>query len=177
MNGENLYYEIQKSPKWFLLTTLVLFNGIFLFVIVSQYIESVDSGLDPIIDSNILISWSIVILMSVFFKIMRLETIIRGNGIYVRFFPIQLSFKFYSFESIGNCYINKLTWIPKFRDTRFFCFGRHRMIKMAGYYGMQLEFLNGSSLFIGTKNPEVIDKVLEQLRSKTILSKSKKRLI
>ena len=92
MSNESLYYEIQRSPKWLLVNALILLNGMFLFVIVSQYFKRVDMGIETLIDPNILISWSIVILASIFFKIMRLETIIRSNGVYICFYPIQLSY-------------------------------------------------------------------------------------
>lgn len=161
MSDENLFYEVQKSPKWLLLVVLALLNGIFLFAVVSQIFDRIQTQEHSYVDLEIVISWLIVILASLFFRNIRLETVIRNRAVYVRFYPFQRSFRMFPLDVVGNFHIREVKIMSKRRT--FKPFGRHLAFYMFGKYGVQLEFINGRSLFIGTKKPREIIEVLEQL--------------
>ncbi len=95
---------------------------------------------------------------------MRLDTLIKKNGIYVRFFSFHWYFKKFPWKKIALSYIRKYSAIADYGGwgIRLGLFGKGKAWNVSGDKGLQLEFTNGKKLLIGTNQPEALAATLEK---------------
>ncbi len=93
---------------------------------------------------------SIFFLGSIYFMSFRLETQIKAEGIYVRFFPQQLSYKLYAFSDIKSIEVREYSPMAEFGGWGFKGSDENKAINASGNKGIQLIFNNGKKLLIGT---------------------------
>ena len=102
-----------------------------------------------------------VLLPFIFLVVMKLETTITNNGISFRFYPIHLSFKYYSWEEIENAYVREYSPMREFGGWGFK--GSRDGIKafnMSGNKGLQVDLKNGKRFLIGTKKKNEMECVV-----------------
>ena len=95
----------------------------------------------------------------------RLDMQIKKDGIYVRFFPFHLNFRFFSWEVISKSFVRQYNPIAEYGGWgfRLGLFGRGRALNISGDKGLQLEFSDGKKLLIGTIMPEELRETLIRL--------------
>jgi hypothetical protein len=84
-----------------------------------------------------------------------LDTLIKEDGIYVRFFPLHRTFRKYSPASLAKVYIREYGSLREYGGWGV-CSGlsgNGRAYNVAGAEGIQLVFKDGSKLLIGTQMP------------------------
>src|SRR5215212_347250 len=99
MDNEILFTERQKFTQWWLWAILFIVNGLSIFSVCRQIIDGEQFGDKPG-DIGLLFVTGVTLLFTVLFFYCRLDTIIKKDGIYVRFFPFHLKFKHYNWENI-----------------------------------------------------------------------------
>ncbi len=93
MDNKIFFSETQRFKQIWLWLMLLPVNGLFIFAFFWQVIRGNQFGGKPISNTILLIVMSFTILLSLLFFILRLDTAISSDGIYVRFFPIHKRFK------------------------------------------------------------------------------------
>ncbi len=147
-----LFSEKQQFRQWWLWLLLLL-------VAASPFLApSADKSL-------ILLSSSVFLILAAFFWTLRLETEIRTDGVYVRFFPFHLRFRRYPWSSMKACYVRRYAplWEYGGWGLRFSIKGNGGAYNVSGNEGLQMVFLDSSRLLIGTRYPEEITAILKQL--------------
>lgn len=91
MNSKNLFTERQRFKQWWLWVILLGIMGLFLFGVIKQVIYGQQFGDKPMSNTGLLISTILFSLFTLLFIIYRLDTIIKKDGIYVRFFLFILN--------------------------------------------------------------------------------------
>lgn len=164
MENEILFTEKQKFKQWWLWLILLFVNGIFLFGVFIQVIGGQQFGDNPMSDPMLLIITGLVLLLSLLFLSFRLETQIRTDGIYVRFFPFHIAYRHYTWNSLVKSYIRQYSPITEYGGwgLRFGIFGNGTAYNISGNMGLQLVFTNNKKLLIGTQQPEEITAVLQK---------------
>jgi hypothetical protein len=111
----------------------------------------------------------ISILVTILFFYLKLETLIKKDGIYVRFFPFQISFRHFTWAMLKKIYIRKYRPILEYGGwgLRLQLFRKGKAYTVSGNKGLQLEFVNNKKLLIGTKKAEELTEILKQLRHLT----------
>ncbi len=101
--------------------------------------------------------------MSVFILNFRLDTVIKTDGIYIRFFPFHRTFRFYAWETLAKCYVREYSPIGEYGGwgLRYSMSGKGKAYNFSGSKGLQLEFFNGDKLLLGTRKPEEITTILQ----------------
>lgn len=160
-----IFSEKQRFRQWWLWMIFLGINGLFLAGAFKQLIGGEQFGNKPMSNTGLLISVSVCLLITALFFILRLETKIDNKGIYVRFFPFQMSFRFYPWESIDKAYVRKYSPIMEYGGwgVRFGLMGNGRALNVSGNQGLQLEFNKDQKLLIGTHKPEELSAVLDKL--------------
>jgi hypothetical protein len=130
----------------------------------TQIINGHTFGEKPASNSQLLIGAALSLLISIFVLSFRLDTQIKTDGIYVRLFPLQLSYRFFSWKSLLKCYVRKYNAIAEYGGwgLRLGLFGKGRAYNISGDEGLQLEFTNGKKLLIGTQKPQELTEVIEE---------------
>jgi hypothetical protein len=152
----------QKRLTFFLLIGMI---GIHLYFIYQQLIRHIPVEYISLSDKEILESSTIILLVTIAFFLIRLDTLIKEDGIHVRFFPFQLHFQHILWHSLSKCYIRKYSAIWEYWGFGFRIGSFTRMGKaytVSGKKGLQLEITNDQKLLIGTQKPEELSAVLEK---------------
>lgn len=90
MNKEILFYEKQRFTQWWLWIILLAVNGFFLFGIYKQIIIREQFGDKLMSDTGLIIITLIILSITSLFSRFKLETLVKSDGVYVRFFPLHL---------------------------------------------------------------------------------------
>jgi hypothetical protein len=165
MNNELLFTEKQRFNQWWIWLILLGVNGLFLFGIFKQIIGGQPFGDKPMSDTGLVLGTILSILFTFLFLNFRLDTLIKTDGIYVRFFPFHLKFKHYAWESLTKSYIRKYSPISEYGGwgLRYGLFGKGNAFNVSGNNGLQLQFTNNKKLLIGTSKPDELYEILYQI--------------
>ena len=164
MNEKVFFTEEQKFKQWWLWLILLGINVIFIVGIIKQIYYKEPYGDNPASNTILLLTFCGTVLFTLLFYYFKLQTIIKLDGIYVRFFPIQIAYKKYSWESLNKTYIRKYSPLGEYGGWgfRFGIFGNGygNALNVSGNMGLQLKFLDKTNLLIGTNKPEELKKIL-----------------
>lgn len=165
MNSNYLFTEKQKFTQWWIWLVLIGINGMFLYGIYRQIILNEIFGDNQISNEALIVLYVLTLLITLLFVIMRLDTKINKEGIYVRLYPLHLNFKFYKWDEIEKAYIRKYNPILEFGGWGLRIGFKGMAYNVSGNKGLQLEFKNGNKLLIGTNRAEELEKVLYTLNN------------
>lgn len=165
MNNEILYTERQKFKQWWLWLILLGVNGLFLFGVFKQVIYGEQFGNKPMSNTGLLIATCVTILLTILFVNFRLDTTIKEDGIYVRFFPFHLKFKHYTWDTLTKSFVREYSPLTEYGGwgMRLGVFGKGGAYNISGNKGLQLEFANKKKLLIGTNKPNELTETLKKI--------------
>ena len=158
-----LFSETQRFRTWWVLILLIGCSTFFLMEIVDNFATKKESKEEIFYICVEILS---LVIFNFLFFIFRLETQITKEGIYVRFFPFHLKFKFYDWKNISKSYIRQYQPIIEYGGwgIRIGLFGKGRAFNVRGNKGLQLEFKDNNKLLIGSNNSEELERVLMTLK-------------
>ncbi len=164
IENEKLFSETQRFKQWWLWILLLGIDGLMLYGVYSQVINGQQFGDKPEGNAELLIGAGISLLVTIFVLSIRLETLVKEDGIYVRFFPIQLSFRFFPWRSLTECHVRKYNPIAEYGGwgLRLGLFGKGTAYNISGNEGLQLEFTDRKKLLIGTHKPAELQEVINK---------------
>jgi hypothetical protein len=161
-SGNNaLFMEEQRFKQLWIWILVLLPAVIAWYSVIGQLVFKRPFGTNPASDNCVLLTGIIFgVMLPLFMASLRLATEVRLDGLYVRFYPLQRSYRSFSFDSIRSC--NILTYRP-IRD-----YGRWGIryglkgmaYNVSGDREVLLELRNGSKLMIGSQHPEGLEAAL-----------------
>lgn len=165
MTNEILFTERQRFKQWWLWLILLGVNAIFLFGIFKQVFAGEQFGDKPMSNTGIVIAAGLIFFLTILFVNFRLDTIIKKDGIYVRFFPFHMKFKHYAWEKLTKSYVRQYSPITEYGGwgLRLGSFGNGAAFNVSGNKGLQLEFKENKKLLIGTNRPEELKETLNKI--------------
>ena len=167
MNQLLLFSETQKFKQWWIWLLLLGLNGTILFGIYQQLFLDQQFGNKPMSDVSLIVTGIFISLLTIVFLLFKLETHIKEDGIYVRFFPIHISFRFYTWESISKLEVREYKPISEFGGWGLRGFGKNRALNISGNIGLQIEFKDGKKLLIGTTKSDELSDVIHRMKKIT----------
>ncbi len=165
MNNEILFEERQRFKQWWLWLILLGINGLFLFGVIKQVLGGQQFGSKPMSDTGLLIATGLTILLTLLFINFRLDTQIKKDGIYVRFFPFHKKWKHYTWDSLTKSYIRQYSAIKEYGGwgLRIGLLGKGTAYNVSGDKGLQLEFTTNKKILIGTNRVDEITETLNKI--------------
>lgn len=163
MKNEIIFSEQQKFNQWWLWLILIGINGLFIYGLIVQVFGGGHFGSKPMSNIEIVSVSIIILLFTIFFLNFRLDTSVKKEGIYVRFFPFHFKTKFYAWDRINKLYLKKYSPVKDFGGwgIRIGFSGKGKAFNVSGNIGLQIEFKNGKKLLIGTnKYKELSDSLI-----------------
>ena len=151
-DDEILFTESQRFSFWWLWLALIIPNCIVLFGIYKQVMLGQPFGNHPVSNTGLFLLEAMVLVICALVLSFRLDTQIRKDGVYVRFFPLQIKFRHYNWNVISKAYIRQYHPISEYGGwgIRFGLFSNGRALTVSGNKGLQLEFIDDRKLLIGT---------------------------
>ena len=163
MNNKTLFSERQRFRQIWVWILLLGINGLFIYGLTKQVYFREKFGDRPMSNTGLIITTILVFFISILLLGMRLETEIKTDGIYVRLFPIQWTYRFYSWDNLDHLYVRQYSPIGEFGGWGFRGFRNNRALNVSGDKGIQLVMRNGVRLLIGTNKPSEVADTLMQL--------------
>ena len=110
-----------------------------------------------------IIPFTVIILVNALILFSKLETMIKEDGIYVKFFPFHFSFKRYEWQTQKEVYVRKYLPLSEYGGwgVRWGIAGK--AFNVSGKWGIQLVSKEGRRLLIGTQKAEDVRKVLDDV--------------
>ncbi|MDK2946979.1 MAG: hypothetical protein PWQ63_139 [Methanolobus sp.] len=162
-----IFREVQKFRQIWLMALLLVTTGITWYGAIDQLLYGRPFGSNPVSDKGMV---AILIGMGIIFPLfmlsIRLVFVVRNSGLYVKFFPLHLSFKHYPFNDIISAEV------VRYRPLRDYGgwgirYGRNsKAYSVKGNKGLMLEFKNGKHLMLGSQQPDVLKMSIEQGRNR-----------
>jgi len=167
-DAELLFKEVQRLKQpwvWVLLIAMLLFATVpNLITVANQLYFHAPTSKKPSSNTTLLLVTLTTLLFPLIpiylIGIMKLETLIKSDGIYVRFLPIQIKYKCYLWSNITKCYIRNYNPIGEFGGWGLRGLGKNKALNVSGNMGLQLETIDGDRMLIGTNKSDEITAVL-----------------
>ncbi len=96
----------------------------------------------------------------------KLQTIVRSDGLYVRFFPFHIKFKRFVFEDIGQYFAREYKPLMEYGGWGIKFGFKGKAYTVSGNKGLQIVFKNGKKLLIGSQNPETLVDAIDSIVKK-----------
>ncbi len=158
MENKFEFTEKQRFTQWWLwlLLSAVMMYIIYNFIEDRQYFSTLELA----------ISILIPILVIILFLAIRLETKIDAQGIYVRFFPFQITFRHYPWRNITKAYVRKYSPLGEYGGwgIRLGLFGTGKAYNVKGNQGLQIILNDEKKILIGTQKQNELKLYLENLK-------------
>jgi hypothetical protein len=166
MDTKILFSETQKFKQWWLWILLIGINAVMFYGVYVQVIQGQPFGDKPASNTSLLIGCGISLLITILVLNFRLDTQVKNDGIYVRLFPLQLSFRFFPWNNLSECFVREYNPVAEYGGwgLRLGLFGKGTAYNISGNKGLQLQFNNNKKLLIGTQKPEELQQVINQFR-------------
>ena len=150
-----LFQETQRFRQWWLW-------GILLLTAFSAIIIPLFFAKEHELTLALSIGGGTMILTSLFLYMMRLETALKKDGIYYKFFPFHLGHKQISWDQLEEVSIKKYNALKEYGGwgIRYGLSGTAYNVQ--GNIGLHLTFKNGKKLLIGTQKAEELQRALQQ---------------
>lgn len=164
MSNEVLFSEKQKFNQWWLWLILLSLNGLFLYGFFKQVINGEQFGDNPMSNTGLLFATCSIVLLSIFFLNISLQTVIKRDGVYVRFFPFHFRFRYYAWDKLTKVYVRQYSALKEYGGwgIRYGPSDKGVAYNVSGDKGLQLELSAHDKLLIGTNKS---DELVETLRS------------
>lgn len=165
MKKNEHFREIQSNKPWWYWMLLIATNGFLLFACYQQLVLGKQFGTNPASDGWLIFIAIFTLLGSAGILAAKLDTYIDKTGVYVRFLPFQRKYKFFDWKSVASYEVRKYNpslefggWGYRYRS------GKKIAYSMRGRIGLQLTFLDGKKVMIGTQKSEEMFDFLKRLK-------------
>ena len=164
MEDDVLFSETQRFKQWWLWALLIGINGMLIFGIVKQVFLGQQFGTKPASNAELMVIFGVQFFLTALFLSFKLDTRIKNDGIYFRFYPFHSSYRYQSFDALKKCYVRKYSPILEYGGWGLrFGSMRERAFNVSGNMGLQLQLHDNKKILIGTKRPEQITTVLKEI--------------
>jgi hypothetical protein len=163
---ELIYREEQRFGSWLrwliaLLMALAVPFSIFSLTKIPS--EQGSSDILPIL-TLIIVGICVPIAVALLFWVLKLETEVRSDGLYIRFFPAHIHFKRFRVEDLSECYARKYKPLLEYGGWGIRCSLRKgKAYNVSGNKGVQLVFISGKQLLIGSQRAEELEEAIRSI--------------
>lgn len=165
-----IFREVQTFSSW-LRIVLVVLMAVSVVIFAIALWETITEPESPDILVPVLltiVAMAIPIAVTILFFILKLETEVRSDGLYVRFYPLHIRYKKFTPQDLAEHYSRTYKPIREYGGWGIRCSftGKGKAYNVSSNKGVQLVLTNGKKLLIGSQKPDeivaAIDKMLKQ---------------
>ena len=162
----NKFTESQRFNQWWLWAIIIL--AVLAPFLVFFFKMGGHASANPAINVfEVVIVFCVLLLV----RLCHLTTTIDETGIYYRFFPFHFKTKKVGWGEIERAYVRKYSPIGEFGGWGYrISFNGGTAYNIAGNIGLQIVFVSGKKLLIGTQQATAVSEVLLELVSEGIVT-------
>lgn len=155
------FTEKQRFTQWWIWLLFLFIIGTFGAAIVMQVIYHKDFGDNPMSDIGLFIGLTLSLIALIFFRSLKLETIIDNQGVKVRFYPFRRKFLEIPWSLIQTAEVRKYSPMSEFGGWGVRGIKSDRALTVSGRHGLQLVLTDGRKLLIGTLKFKELEQVIK----------------
>jgi len=157
-----IFNEVQWLHPIFYLIIILVSAAIWIISIL-QIIFKIPIGNHPASDNFLIIFFIIFgIIFPLIFLNIKLITVIRNDGIYIKFIPFHIKWQFFPFEKIEGAELIKYNPLKDYGGWGIRYGKKGKAYNAKGNLGIFLKFKDGKNLLIGTQKGEEFINILNQ---------------
>jgi len=104
------------------------------------------------------------IAITAMFLLLKLETLVRPDGLYVRYFPFHIHFKRFGPEDLSEYHARRYKPIREYGGWGIKCSLRNgKAYNVSGNWGVQLVLSNGKKLLIGSQKADELEAAIRSI--------------
>ena len=112
-----------------------------------------------------IIGIGVPIAITAMFLLLKLETEVRTDGLYVRFFPFHIHFKRFAREELSEYYARQYKPIREYGGWGIrYSLRNGKAYNVSGNRGVQLVLSSGKKLLIGSQKPDELADAIRQIK-------------
>jgi hypothetical protein len=155
-----IYREQQKFAlwlRWLVYLSMGLSVVISVFALIKASAgENSQETLEIVL--GFVVGIGVPIAITTLFLLLKLETEVRPDGIYVRYFPFHIRFKRFRLEDLSEYYARRYKPIREYGGWGIrYSLRNGKAYNTSGNHGVQLVFTNGKKLLIGSQKPDELE--------------------
>lgn len=158
-----LFFERQAFRQKWLWIPLVLMSAYLTLALLNEYVFHIKDL--PLPETQMVaLSWIVMISLIFLFWIMRLETMIKKDGIYFRYRPFNSTYKRIQWSELESAKVRTYKPLREYGGwgLRIGLTAKGMAFSVSGNQGLQLVFKDGKHILIGTRKGQVIQHVLDR---------------
>lgn len=163
MDQDKHFAESQKFDQWWLRLLLLLVNVLVAYGTYRQLVLDIPLGDHPTSNPLLLGMFIILLVVTALVLSTRLDTLIKKDGVYVRFYPFQLQFRSYKWNQIARHAVVVYKPISDYGGWGLRISGAGTAMSTSGNHGLQLVFHDGKRLLIGTRDADAMKAALDDI--------------
>lgn len=167
MTGTIDFKEVQRFKVWWAWLTLAALQVLFIFAIVQQVFLGIPFGKKPAPDFVLILIELLLLFFLVFLVSIKLKTRITETGIYYRFYPVQFKETVIEWHELRDAWVREYNSFHEYggRGIRIGSekVGRAINTSASSNKGLQLKFIDGKLLLIGTNRPDEIQALIDKI--------------
>jgi len=168
-DNEPVYREEQRFAlwlRWLIAASMALAIPFSIFSLTKIPPEQDSPQILPII-LLILAGICVPIAIAVLFVLLKLETEVRSEGLYIRYFPFHINFRRFTTQDLSQYYARKYKPILEYGGWGIRCSLRSgKAYNVSGNKGVQLVFKNGKQLLIGSQRAQELEQAIHSIMEK-----------
>lgn len=161
--NQPIFREVQRwtfaTRMLFLVSVLAADAGI--------VVASLAAERDPSATVSLFLSIAFAVILSLsigaMLWTMRLETEVRPDGVFIRFFPFHLHGRRFPAQELSECYARRYRPILEYGGWGIRYGWKGRAYNISGNEGVQLVFKNGKRLLIGSKRSRELETAIRSI--------------
>ena len=165
MTGESniiTFHEEQQFRQTWVWIIIIFPTLILWYVAIQELVLNNPVGNSHASNTVIPLFWLLFgVLFPIFFYKLKLTTEVRKDGLYIRFFPVHLSFKKISLGKLKKHSVRTYRPVTEYGGWGIKWGSGGKTYNVSGNRGVQLEFTDEKRLLIGSQEPEQLDNAIE----------------
>ena len=159
MNPENegapVFREVQRFRQVWVWAVVLALSGLMWYAAVVQLVFRRPFGTNPMPDGVLIVFWLLFGAgMPALFLYTRLITEVRRDGVYLRYLPFHRRFRKIAFEDIKDYEVQTYRPLRDYGGWGIRYGAKGKAYNVSGNQGVQLEFVKGGRLLIGSQRPQ-----------------------
>lgn len=156
------FHEVQKFTQIWLWLIILFITGLAWFGFIRQILIRIPFGQHPAPNIVMIITWVIAgVFLPAFIGSTKLVTEVRGNGLYIQYFPFHLSPRRIAFDKLQNYEVRVYRPLLEYGGWGIRYGTKGQAYNMAGNRGVQLVLIDGKRILIGSQKPEEMVKAID----------------
>ena len=166
---EIIYREEQRFAlwlRWLIAGSMALAVPFSIFALIKIPTEQGPTDIPQIL-TIIIAGIFVPIAVAVLFGMLKLETEVRPDGLYVRFFPFHINYKRFGTEDLSEYYARRYKPVLEYGGWGIrYSLRKGKAYNVSGNKGVQLVFRNGKRLLIGSQRAEELEEAIRSIIKK-----------